>query len=195
MTPRREPASRLSPAADRATRPPRGRAGGHGVARSLEGVNLGLVGELALTFAVVGIATGLLPGGWRRRVAAVLAAVGATLMLFATLNRPATYLAVGWWPWDVWRVVTVGPLWPTGQREQLNLLLVVPFVGFMTLAGCRAGLAAAAGVVLSLAVEYVQGATGIGTAQVADVIHNSLGSVLGAASASLLRRATHRANR
>lgn len=135
---------------------------------------------LTPTCVVVGIATGLLPSAWRSRVAAVLACASAAVVLLATVVRPGQYPPAGWWPWEVWRVASLGPLWPNELRDQLNLVLLTPFAWFATLALGRPVLAAAVGVLLTCTVEYVQGAAGLGTPQLADLVHNSIGSVLGA---------------
>lgn len=144
------------------------------------------LGELALTFAGIALVAGVLPAPWRQRVANLLAIVTAGLALIATLNRPQEYLAAGWWPWEVWNVVSIGPLPLDARREQLNVLLLMPFTYFGTIALRRPARVAAASALLSCVIEYVQGAAGIGTAQLADLVHNIAGAVLGAVAASLL---------
>jgi hypothetical protein len=146
-----------------------------------------------LVFVAVGVALALLPDPSRAWLGAVSSCLGVAMVLLFTLVRPQNYAMVGWWPWDVWRVASVGRLWPDGTWEQQNLLLMMPFVWSVTLALRRPALAACAAVLLSCAVEYAQGARGIGTTQLADLVHNSLGAMLGAGAAYLLLRAGDRA--
>ncbi|MGH3612591.1 MAG: VanZ family protein [Pseudonocardia sp.] len=148
-------------------------------------------GGVAMGFVVVGVAPALLPGAWRAWVTAPLACAAVALVVLVTVVvRTKAYPPAGWWLWEVWQVAQFGTLSLVGLREQLNVLMLVPFAWFATLTLARPALAAAAGVLLSCVVEYVQGATGVGATQLSDLVHNSAGSVLGAGSAYLLLRAS-----
>ncbi len=170
---------------------------GHPLPRTASHRNLTGVEPFVLPSAGLGLAlvTATLPAAWRQRFAAVLAVLAGALALTATLNRSQEYMAAGWWPWDVWHAATVGPVWPAAQREQLNLLLLLPVTYFATLALRRPPAVVVAGVAFSYAIEYAQGATGIGTAQLADVVHNTAGAVVGTAAAAVLLSAVDRRSR
>ena len=140
----------------------------------------------------IALTAAILPAAWCPRVVIPLAVLTGALALLVTLNRPQEFLPVGWWPWEVWRLASVGSIWPGALREQLNVLLLLPLTYFSTLALRRPAIVAAAGALLSFGIEYAQAATGLGTAQLADLLHNAAGAGLGAAAAALLLSAVDR---
>lgn len=118
--------------------------------------------------------------GWGRRSAA-LAGCGLALALAVTVVRPAgLFPAGGLSPLATVRECVVGDLSLARTYEKLNVAMLMPFAFFATLALRRPVLVVGCCVLLSGAVEFVQGATGGGTCQARDVVHNTAGGVLGA---------------
>ncbi len=160
---------------------------------SLAGVDLDFVGlaidhpQVPLAFILGCLLLGALADGvavrrgWPR-LPAVLAACGLALTLAVTLVRTgADYEAAGWGPIGVARVCAVGSFSLSNTYERLNVAMLVPFALFGTLAVRRPAALVVASVLLSGTVEYVQGATGGGTCQLRDMVHNTGGAVLAVA--------------
>lgn len=117
--------------------------------------------------------------GWAR-VPAVLAVVSLALAFALTVARPfGQFAAGGVNPFATLRVCSAGSLSLAALYEQLNVVMLVPFAIFGTLATRRPVLIAASCLLVSVFVELVQGATGGGQCQARDVVHNTLGGVLG----------------
>lgn len=113
------------------------------------------------------------------RVPAVLSACGLALALALTVARPFGHFAAGGVnPVATLRLCTVGSLSLAHLYEQLNVMILMPFAIFGTLATRRPVLIAASCLLVSAFVEFVQGATGGGQCQARDVVHNTLGGVL-----------------
>ena len=126
--------------------------------------------------------------GWNRKFA-VLAGCSLALALALTVVRPfEQFPAGGLSPLATLRVCTVGSLSLVHLYEELNVVMLVPFAIFGTLATRRPALIAMSSVLISAFVEYVQGATGGGECQVRDIVHNTLGAVLGVLIAVLMLR-------
>lgn len=126
--------------------------------------------------------------GWAP-VPAVLAGCGLALALAVTVVRPfGHYPAGGLNPLMTLRLCTVGSLSLAHLYEQLNVAMLMPFAFFGTLATRRAVRIAASCVLVSGFAEFVQGATGGGECQVRDLVHNTVGSVLGVLSALVVLR-------
>lgn len=118
--------------------------------------------------------------GWAR-VPAVLAGCALALALAATVVRPlGLFPAGGLNPLTALRHCTLGNLSLAHPYEQLNLLMLLPFALFGTLATRRPLLIMASCVLISALAEFVQGATGGGECQGRDLVHNTAGGVLGA---------------
>jgi uncharacterized membrane protein AbrB (regulator of aidB expression) len=156
-------------------------------------VDLDLVGlaidhsQVTLAFIVGCLLLGALADGvavrrgWPR-LPAVLAACGLALALAVTVVRPGVdYEAAGWGPTGVARGCAAGSFSLSNTYERLNVLMLVPFALFGTLAVRRPAALLVASILLSGAVEYVQGATGDGTCQLRDMVHNTGGAVLAVA--------------
>ena len=119
--------------------------------------------------------------------AAVLAACGLALVLAVTLVRPVGHFPAGGLnPLAVVRECGVGGLSLHRTYEKLNVAMLMPFAFFATLATRRPVLVAAVSLLVSGCVEFLQGATGAGTCQVRDLVHNTAGAVLGVLLAVLL---------
>jgi hypothetical protein len=117
--------------------------------------------------------------GWAR-APAVLAGCALALALAVTVVRPIGHFAAGGLnPLATLRLCTVGSLSLTHLYEQLNVVMLMPFAVCGTLATRRPGLIAASCVLVSGFAEFVQGATGGGQCQVRDLVHNTVGGVLG----------------
>jgi VanZ like protein len=118
--------------------------------------------------------------GWAQ-VPAAVAGCGLALALALTVVRPiGQFPAGGLNPVDTLRLCTVGSLSLAHLYEQLNVVMLMPFAIFGTLATRRPVLIAASCALVSGFAEFVQGATGGGQCQVRDLVHNTLGGVLGA---------------
>lgn len=124
--------------------------------------------------------------GWAQ-VPAALAGCGLALALAVTVVRPAgLFPAGGLHLLSTARECVIGDLSLARTYEKLNVAMLMPFAFFATLATRRPVVGAACCVLLSGFVEFVQGATGGGTCQVRDVVHNTAGGVLGALLAAVL---------
>ncbi len=133
--------------------------------------------------------------GWAQ-VPAVLAGCGLALALAVTVVRPiGSFSEVGLNPLVILRECGVGSLSLGRTYEQLNVAMLMPFAFFGTLATRRPALVAGSCLLISGAVEFVQGATGGGTCQAFDVVHNSAGGVLGVVLAAVALRVLPRRSR
>jgi hypothetical protein len=116
--------------------------------------------------------------GWDRKYA-VFAGCGLALALALTVVRPlGQFPAGGLSPLATLRVCTVGSFSLAEPYQELNVLMLVPFAIFGTLAMRRPLLVAIFSMLVSASIEYVQGATGGGECQFRDIAHNTLGGVL-----------------
>lgn len=117
--------------------------------------------------------------GWAR-LPAVLAGCGLALALAVTVVRPiGIFSAGGLNPLVILRECVVGNLSLGRTYEKLNVAMLMPFAYFGTLATRRPAIIAVSCLLISGSVEFAQGATGGGTCQAVDVVHNSAGGVLG----------------
>ncbi|MGH3754505.1 MAG: VanZ family protein [Pseudonocardiaceae bacterium] len=117
--------------------------------------------------------------GWAQ-VPAALAGCGLALALAVTVVRPiGLFPAGGLNPEAILRECMVGSLSLTRNYEKLNVAMLMPFAFFGTLATRRPAIIAMSSVLISGFVEFVQGATGGGTCQARDVVHNTAGGALG----------------
>jgi VanZ like family len=137
-----------------------------------------------------GVAWWLAPRrGWAQ-VPAMLAGCSLALALALTVVRPfGVYPAGGLNPLATLRLCAVGSLSLAHLYEQLNVAMLMPFAIFGTLATRRPLLMVACCVLVSGFAEFVQGATGGGECQVRDLVHNTLGGVLGVLLAVVVLRA------
>ena len=126
--------------------------------------------------------------GWDRKPA-VLAGCGLALALALTVVRPFGHFPTGGLsPLATLRVCTVGTFSLAHLYEELNVVMLVPYAIFGTLATRRPLLTAVSSMLVSGCIEYVQGATGGGECQLRDIAHNTLGGVLGVLIAVLVLR-------
>jgi VanZ like family len=126
--------------------------------------------------------------GWDRKFA-VLAGCAMALALALTVVRPFGHFPTGGLsPLGTLRVCTVGSFSLVHLYEELNVVMLVPFAIFGTLATRRPMLVASSSMLASGFIEYVQGATGGGECQLRDIAHNTLGGVLGVLIAVLVLR-------
>lgn len=116
----------------------------------------------------------------RPRAAAAVAGCAVALALAVTLARPHYFPPAGWHPRQVWDAVVLGDPSLAQRRQRLNVLMLVPFGYAATLAVGRPLLVTAGAGALSLAIEYVQAATGRGTFETADLLHNTGGALAAA---------------
>ena len=117
--------------------------------------------------------------GWAQLPAA-LAGCGLALALAVTVVRPIGQFSMGGFnPLVIMRECVVGSLSLARTYEKLNVAMLIPFAFFGTLATRRPVIIATACLLISGAVEFVQGATGGGTCQARDLVHNTAGGVLG----------------
>ncbi|HSL09662.1 MAG TPA: VanZ family protein [Pseudonocardiaceae bacterium] len=117
--------------------------------------------------------------GWAQ-VPAVLAGCGLALALAVTVVRPVgLFSAGGLDPLVILRECVVGSLSLVRTYEKLNVTMLMPFAFFATVATRRPAIIAGSCLLISGAVEFVQGATGGGTCQASDLVHNAAGGVLG----------------
>ncbi|MBB5956592.1 hypothetical protein FHS29_003178 [Saccharothrix tamanrassetensis] len=117
---------------------------------------------------------------WRRwrPVPSVLAGCGLALALAVTLGRPGA-LGVGVWTTDLIGMCVPNEFSLTGSLARLNLLMLMPFAFFATLATGRPVVVFALSAGLSGAVELVQGATGLGVCEAQDFYNNTVGALGG----------------
>ena len=134
-----------------------------------------------------GVAWWLAPRrGWDRGPA-VLAGCALALALALTVVRPLGHFPAGGLdPLATLRLCTVGSLSLGHLYEQLNVAMLVPFAFFGTLATRRPLALVASSALVSAVAEYVQAATGGGQCQARDLVHNTLGGVIGALLAALV---------
>jgi hypothetical protein len=124
--------------------------------------------------------------GWAQ-VPAALAGCGLALAIAVTVIRPVGEFPIGGLdPLRTLRECTVGDLSLARTYEKLNVAMLVPYVFFATLATRRPVAVAASGLLISGFLEFVQGATGGGTCQARDVVHNTVGGIVAALLAVLL---------
>jgi VanZ family protein len=117
--------------------------------------------------------------GWAQ-VPAMLAGCALALVLALTVVRPFGHFSVGGLnPLTTLRECSVGSLSLAHLYEQLNVVMLVPFAIFGTLATRRPLLIVASSALVSGFAEFVQGATGGGECQLRDLAHNTAGGVLG----------------
>ncbi|HZE02957.1 MAG TPA: VanZ family protein, partial [Pseudonocardiaceae bacterium] len=117
--------------------------------------------------------------GWAQ-VPAMLAGCALALVLALTVVRPFGHFSVGGLnPLTTLRECSVGSLSLAHLYEQLNVAMLVPFGILGMLATRRPWLIVASSVLVSGFAEFVQGATGGGECQVRDLVHNTVGGVLG----------------
>ncbi|WP_165401284.1 VanZ family protein [Herbihabitans rhizosphaerae] len=121
--------------------------------------------------------------GWSRG-AALLAAFGLALALSVSLGR------FGVNP-DHPRIQEAGCRTNSfalqGDAQRLNFAMLVPFSFFGALATRRSWPVLSVSALLSLTIEITQNLTGVGVCETQDVLHNSVGAVLGVMNALLLR--------
>ncbi|MCA1693299.1 MAG: VanZ family protein [Actinobacteria bacterium] len=118
--------------------------------------------------------------GWAR-VPAVFAGCALSLVLALTVVRPIGHFPAGGLnPLTTLRQCSVGRLSLAHLYEQFNVAMLVPFALFGTLATRRPLLIVTSSALVSAFAEFVQGATGGGECQVRDLVHNTVGGVLGA---------------
>lgn len=126
--------------------------------------------------------------GWAQWPA-VLAGCALALVLALTVVRPiGQFSAGGLNPLATLRQCTVGSFSLAHVYEQLNVVMLVPLGYFGTLAIRRPLLIVASCVLVSGFAEFVQGATGGGECQVRDLVHNTVGGVLGVLVAMVVLR-------
>ncbi|MDQ3901199.1 MAG: VanZ family protein [Actinomycetota bacterium] len=126
--------------------------------------------------------------GWDRKFA-VLAGCAMALVLALTVVRPFGHFPTGGLsPLGTLRACTVGSFSLVHLYEELNVVMLVPFAIFGTLATRRPVLVMISSVLVSALIEYVQGATGGGECQLRDIAHNTLGGVLAVLIAMLVLR-------
>lgn len=124
--------------------------------------------------------------GWAP-VPAALAGCALALALAVTVIRsPGQFSAGGLVPLDTLRECAAGSLSLARTYEKLNVAMLVPLGFFGTLATRRPAAVAVSCLLLSGLLEFVQGATGGGTCQARDVVHNTMGGVLGVLLAMVL---------
>lgn len=117
--------------------------------------------------------------GWAQLPAA-LAGCGLALALAVTVVRPiGIFSAGGLNPLIILRECGIGSLSLARTYEKLNVAMLMPFAFFGTLAMRRPAIIAGSCLLISVSVEFLQGATGGGTCQARDVVHNLAGGVLG----------------
>jgi VanZ family protein len=145
----------------------------------------GVLAAFLLFCALSGVGTWLVAGnlGWRR-LPATLAAVGLSLAVAVTLVRPGGHLPdAGANPVSL---CLHDHFSLHGGLQVLNVLMLVPFAFFGTLATRRPITVAVVSVVLSAGIELTQAWTGLGVCQKQDWLNNSVGAVLAVSAAWLL---------
>ncbi len=133
--------------------------------------------------------------GWAQ-VPAVLAGCSLALVLAATVVRPiGLFPPSGLNPLIIMRDCVVGSLSLARTYEQLNVVMLMPFAFFATLATRRPAIIVGACLLISGSLEFIQGATGGGSCQGRDLVHNTVGSVLGVLLAAMVLRLLARRSR
>ena len=126
--------------------------------------------------------------GWAQ-VPAMLAGCALALVLALTVVRPFGHFTVGGLnPLTTLRECSVGSLSLAHLYEQLNVAMLVPFGILGMLATRRPLLIVTSSAMVSGFAEFVQGATGGGECQVRDLVHNTVGGVLGVLLAGWILR-------
>ncbi|WP_433267750.1 VanZ family protein [Actinosynnema sp. CS-041913] len=115
--------------------------------------------------------------GWRP-VPSALAGCGLALALAVTLARPGV-LDAGVWTTDPVGMCIANDFSLTGSLERLNLLMLMPFAFFATLATRRPVVVLALSAGFSGGVELVQATTGLGVCEAQDFYNNSVGALVG----------------
>ncbi|MEV0680901.1 VanZ family protein [Actinosynnema sp. NPDC050436] len=113
--------------------------------------------------------------GWQP-VMSVLAGCGLALALAVTLGRPGV-LDAGVWTTDPVGVCALNDFSLTGSLERLNLVMLVPFAFFATVATRRPLTVLVLSAGLSMSVEVVQLMTGLGVCEAQDFYNNTVGAV------------------
>ena len=117
--------------------------------------------------------------GWAQ-VPAMLAGCALALVLALTVVRPFGHFTVGGLnPLTTLRECSVGSLSLAHLYEQFNVAMLVPFGILGMLATRRPLLIVTSSAMVSGFAEFVQGVTGGGECQVRDLVHNTVGGVLG----------------
>lgn len=124
---------------------------------------------------------------WRRRILAAALLVWAAVVLWATLfNRDGGEASFSLVPFHSYRQVLAGGNPEILRSSFMNMVLFLP-AGVLSAAllpqrGCRrckVFLVALFFASFSLCIEYAQYALALGQAEIDDVLHNTLGAVLG----------------
>ncbi|WP_309111744.1 VanZ family protein [Saccharothrix sp.] len=131
--------------------------------------------------------------GWRP-VPAALAGFGLALALAVTLGRPGV-LDAGVLRTDPigWCVANEFSL--TGSLQRLNLLMLVPFAFFATIATKRPLTVLTLSAGLSGVVEFAQATTGLGVCEAQDFANNTVGAAGAVLAGWLITAATDSARR
>ncbi|MEU4801016.1 VanZ family protein [Actinosynnema sp. NPDC023587] len=130
-----------------------------------------LFGCLVFGVAALGLARWR---GWRPAMS-VLAGCGLALALAVTLGRPGV-LDAGVWTTDPVGLCTLNKFSLTGSLARLNLVMLVPFAFFATVATRRPLTVLVLSAGLSAAVEFVQFMTGLGVCEAQDFLNNTVGA-------------------
>lgn len=139
--------------------------------------------------AVVLVPPALLHARWSgwgasRATAAALSALGAALVVGATLGRGGVAMS---WRRDC--LLQPG-LSLTGAEAKLNVALFVPAVFFGVLAWRRVVVTLVVAVGASVLIEQVQRVTSLGVCQTSDVVQNVAGALVAAVAGHLVARLT-----
>lgn len=145
----------------------------------------GVLAAFVLLCALFGVGTWLVARhlGWHR-LFATLAAAGLSLAIAVTLVRPGGHLPnpgaspVAMCLHDQFSL--------HGGLQVLNLLMLIPFAFFGTLATRRPISLAVVSALLSAGIELTQAWTGLGVCQKQDFLNNTFGAVVAAVVAWLL---------
>lgn len=121
-------------------------------------------------------AVGFVVARWRGWAAlpAVLAGCGLALALAVTLARPGGSLSLA--TTDPIGMCVGNEFSLTGSLARLNLLMLVPFAFFATLATRRPFAVLGASAAFSASVEFVQALTAIGVCEAQDFFNNTVGA-------------------
>lgn len=133
---------------------------------------------------ILGVLAWLLAGrlGWSRW-AAVLAAAGLAMALAVTLVRHGGHLPTGQNP--LYLCVS-GQFSLHSETSQLNVLMLMPFAFFGTIATRRPFSIAIGSALLSASIEITQALTGLGICDKQDFVNNTIGALIAVALAWLL---------
>lgn len=141
----------------------------------------GVLAAVVVGSAVIGVLAWLLGArrGWSR-LAAALAGCGLAVALSVTIARPGVLDTSGQDPGAL-RACLRTPFSLSSVQDKLNLVMLMPFAFFATLATRRALPVMACCAVLSGGIEAFQAVSGIGVCEANDWYTNTLGAVLAAA--------------